>query len=58
MGTFLGREPVLAYAVVQAAILVATTFGLHLTVEQVGAIQLAALALLSFVVRAKVSPTT
>lgn len=57
MGTFLGREPVLAYAVVQAILLVATTFGLHLTVEQVGAIQLAALAILSFVVRSKVSPT-
>lgn len=57
MGTFLGREPVLAYAVLQAVLLVATTFGLHLTVEQVGAIQLAALAILSFIVRSKVSPT-
>jgi hypothetical protein len=56
MGTILGREPVLFYAVVQAAIVVGVTFGLRLSVEQIGAVELLTLAVLSWIVRSKVSP--
>ena len=56
MGTFLGREPVLVYTIVQGALTLAVTFGLHLTVEQIGAILTFSLAVLSFIVRAKVTP--
>lgn len=56
MGTVLGREPVLIFGVVQAAILLATTFGFRLEAEQIAAIQLFALAVLSFIVRGKVTP--
>jgi hypothetical protein len=56
MGTILGREPVLVYAVVQAAITLAVTFGLQLSAEQIGAILTASLAVLSFLVRSKVTP--
>ena len=37
-GTILGRNPAAVLAVIQAALTVAVTFGLHLTVEQVGAL--------------------
>ena len=50
------REPVLFYAVVQAAIVLATSFGLDLSTEQTRAIYMFTLAVLSLVVRHKVSP--
>lgn len=56
VGTILGREPVLIYTLVQAAITVAVTFGLHLTVEQIGAILVLTGATLSVIVRSKVTP--
>lgn len=57
MGTFLGREPVLIYAVVQGALTLLVTFGLQLTIEQIGALLTFSLAILSFIVRAKVTPS-
>jgi hypothetical protein len=56
MGTVLGREPVLILSLVQAAITVAVTFGLRLTVEQIGAILVLTGAVLSVIVRSKVTP--
>ena len=56
MGNILGREPVLVYTLVQAAITVAVTFGLHLTIEQVGALLVLTGAVLSVIVRGKVTP--
>ncbi len=55
-GTIFGREPVLVYAAVEAIITVAVTFGLHLTAEQTGAILTLTLAVLSLIVRSKVTP--
>lgn len=51
-----GREPVMAMALVQAAIALGTSFGLQLTGEQVGALTAFSAALLSFIVRSKVTP--
>ena len=56
MGNILGREPVLVYTLVQAAITVAVTFGLHLTIEPVGALLVLTGAVLSVIVRGKVTP--
>jgi len=56
MGTILGREPVLVYTLVQTAVTLAVTFGLRLTVEQIGAILVFTGAILSFIVRGKVQP--
>ena len=50
------REPVLFFAVVQAAVILATSFGLDLTADQTAAIYGVTLAVLSLVVRHKVSP--
>lgn len=50
------REPVLFFAVVQALIICATSFGVDLTVEQSGSIELLTLAVLSLIVRHKVTP--
>ena len=58
MGTIYGREPVLVYMVVQAGITLAVTFGLHLTVEQIGGLLTLTLAILSFIVRGVVTPTS
>lgn len=55
-GTIFGREPVLIYALVQSAITVAVTFGLHLTPEQIGATLVLTTAVLSVIVRQKVTP--
>lgn len=52
----LGREPVLVFGLVQAVILLFTAFGLDLSAEQVAAVELFVLALLSFVVRSRVTP--
>lgn len=50
------REPVLTLAVVQAAIGLATAFGLDLDAEQVGAIMVFTAALLGWVARERVTP--
>lgn len=52
------REPVLFFAVVQAAVMLAVEFGLDLTTSQTNAIYLFTLAVLSLIVRYKVSPTS
>lgn len=55
-GTIFGREPVLIYALVQSVITVAVTFGLHLSAEQIGAVLVLTTAVLSVIVRQKVTP--
>lgn len=50
------REPVLTLALVQAAIGLATAFGLDLTSEQVGAVMAFTAALLGWVAREQVMP--
>jgi hypothetical protein len=50
------REPVLFFAVVQAAVTLVTAFGVSLSAEQVAAINLFSLAVLSLIVRHKVTP--
>ena len=50
------REPVLFLAVIQACITLVTVFGLNLTAEQVGAINLVSIAILSLIARARVTP--
>lgn len=57
MSTFLGREPALAMGLVQTLLALLLAFGLDLTGEQVGAVTAASAAVLSFVVRSKVTPT-
>ena len=52
----LGRNPVLVYAAIQAAITLAVTFGLRWTPEQIGAVLVFTGAVLSLVVRSKVTP--
>ena len=56
MLSLLKSEPVAAQALVQAAVTLVTVFGLHLTVEQVGAINIFSAALLAFITRQAVSP--
>ena len=56
MGTILGREPVLVYTLVQSVITLAVTFGLRLSIEQVGALLVVTGAVLSVIVRGKVTP--
>ena len=56
MGTISGREPVLIYTLVQSVITLAVTFGLHLSVEQIGALLVVTGAILSVIVRGKVTP--
>lgn len=50
------REPVLFLAVVQAVITLVTAFGLNLDGQQVAAINLLTVAILSLIARAKVTP--
>jgi len=50
------REPVLFLGLVQAVITVVTVFGVDLTTEQVAAINLLTVAILSFIARSQVSP--
>lgn len=51
-----GREPVMAMALIQAAIALGASFGLALTGEQVGAVTAFSAALLAFITRAQVTP--
>ncbi|HEY7824747.1 MAG TPA: hypothetical protein VIG24_18040 [Acidimicrobiia bacterium] len=53
----LGREPALILGFVQAAIVVAVTFGLELSPEQTGAILAFTAAVLALITRQNVSPT-
>lgn len=50
------REPVLSLALLQAAIGVATAFGLDLTAEQVGAVMAFSAAALGWLAREQVTP--
>lgn len=50
------REPAMVMAAVNAVIALGVTFGLDLSVEQVGAILAATAAVLGLIVRSKVSP--
>ncbi len=52
----LGREPAVISGAVNALIALAVGFGLELSTEQVGLIMAAVAALLSLVVRSKVTP--
>ena len=53
-----GREPALIIGVVQAIVALAVGFGLDVTEEQVGLILAATAAVLAFVTRSQVTPTT
>jgi hypothetical protein len=59
MGLLWSREPALIVGFVQAALMLGITFGLHLTVEQVGAISAVLAALFALLTRSQVaSPST
>lgn len=51
------REPALVMGAIQAAIALAVSFGLDLSPEQIGALLAFSAAVLSLVVRAKVTPS-
>lgn len=52
------REPVLALTVAQTLVALVVSFGLDLSTEQVGAITAATAALLGFIARSKVTPSS
>lgn len=52
----LNREPVLFLAALHAVVTAAVVFGWSLSVKQVGAIDIAAAAILSVIARANVTP--
>ena len=56
MFSIIKQEPVLTMGVIQSALALVVSFGLHLSAEQMGAILTASAAVLSLVVRRKVSP--
>jgi len=49
-------EPVMTLAVIQSALALAVTFGLHWTPEQVGAFLAVSAAVLGWISRSKVTP--
>jgi len=51
------REPVLLMGVIQTALGLLIAFGLHLSVEQIGALLATTAAVLSFLTRRLVEPT-
>lgn len=53
-----GREPAVILGLIQAGLTLALTFGLDLTVEQVGAILAFVNVALALVTRSRVSPIT
>ncbi len=55
-GTVLGREPAMVLALVQAVLVLAVTFGLHLTPEQTGAILTLSAVILGLITRTQVTP--
>lgn len=58
MGTIFGREPAAIAAFIGAIIALLTSFGLHLTAEQIGSIMAVVTLLLGLIVRSVVTPTT
>ena len=57
MGSLWNREPVLFMTVIQAGLALLLSFGIHLSVEQIGAILAFSAAVIGFVVRSQVVPT-
>lgn len=57
MGSLWNREPAMVMAVVQCAIALAISFGLHLSTEQTGAVVAFTAALLGLITRSRVTPT-
>jgi hypothetical protein len=56
MGTIWGREPAMIVAFIQAVLVLAVTFGLHLTPEQTAAILAVAAMFLGLITRSQVTP--
>lgn len=56
MGTLFGREPALVLGAINAILALAVGFGLNITSEQVGLINAAVAAVISVIVRQRVSP--
>lgn len=56
MGTLWNREPVMIMALIQSALALVISFGVGLTVEQVGSIMAFSAAVVGFVTRTQVSP--
>lgn len=56
MSTLWGREPAVILSLVQAAIVLAVSFGLRLTPEQTGAILALTAVALGLITRTKVTP--
>lgn len=56
MGTLFGREPALVLGAINAILALAVGFGLNITSEQVGLINAAVAAIISVIVRQRVSP--
>lgn len=55
-GNLWNREPAMVLAFVQAVIVLAVSFGLHLTAEQTGAILALTAVALGLITRTQVSP--
>jgi diacylglycerol kinase len=55
--TLWGREPAMVVAAVQAVIVLAVSFGLQLTADQIGAILAVTAILLGLITRTQVTPT-
>jgi hypothetical protein len=53
-----GREPVLILGLIRAVVVLVTAFGLGLSAEQVASIYLVAEAVLSLVIRQRVTPVS
>lgn len=61
MSTILAKikaEPALVTGLISAVVALAVAFGLHLSGEQTGAISAVVVAILAFVTRSKVTPTS
>jgi hypothetical protein len=56
MSTLWGREPAMIVAFIQAIIVLAVTFGLHITPEQTAAILAVAALVLGLITRSQVTP--
>jgi hypothetical protein len=57
-GTFLGREPAIVLALVQAVIALVVAFGLNLAPDQIGAILAVTAVVLGLITRSRVSPAS
>lgn len=56
MSNLWNREPVMVMALIQSALALVISFGVGLTVEQVGSIMAFSAALVGFITRTQVSP--